>query len=92
MKYVENIVIGKPLVPWYDLCTDGTDSDIEDELNKLHVTNETIPAVILKDLGIVKSINEVRRNKPTLCDPVKGPDCFWLKWGKRKFWVVVGVV
>lgn len=91
MKYIENIIINEPLVPWSELCSDGTDSDIELEIQKLYITNQTVPAVILKDIGVVKSLNEVRRNKPELCKPLDHPDCFWLKWGKRRFWIVVGV-
>lgn len=92
MRDVINIVIGKPLVPWHELCCisnpSGTEKISEEEVTLF--INERIPAKILKDIGVVKSISEVRRNKPELCEPLTQLDCFWLKWGKKKFWVVVG--
>lgn len=98
-----NIVIGKPIVPWWELCCTQNPSidELEFERNHTLFTNERVLAKILKELGVVKSISEVRRNqpkpedlaklgKPDLCKPLTQPDCFWLKWGRNKFWVVVG--
>lgn len=89
---VVNIVIGKPLVSWQELCCsqNPTDNEIKTERDFTLFTDERVPAKILKEIGVVKSTNEVRRNKPKLCEPLTDPDCFWLKWGKNKFWVVVG--
>lgn len=93
---IVNIIIGKPLIPWWKLCCaakpDGTISgdEIMFERDFTLFTNERTPAKILKELGVVKSIGEVRRNKPELCNELTTPDCFWLKWGRNKFWVVVG--
>lgn len=91
-KGIINIVIGKPLVPWWELCCTRYPSidEIEFERDLTLFTNERTLAKILKELGVVKSIGEVRRNKPELCEPLTVPNCFWLKWGKNKFWVVVG--
>ena len=87
-----NIVIGKPLAPWWDLCCtlNFSTTEIISEKESTLFTNERIPAKILKDIGAVKSISEVKRNQPKLCEPLTQLDCFWLKWGKKKFWVVVG--
>lgn len=91
-KGIINIVIGKPLVEWWELCCGPNPSgdEIMFERDFTLFTNERIPAKILKELGVVKSISEVRRNKPELCEPLTTPNCFWLKWGKNKFWVIVG--
>lgn len=87
-----NIVIGKPLIPWWELyCTRFPSIDeIDFERNLTLFTDERTPAKILKGLGVVKSISEVRRNKPEFCESLTTPDCFWLKWGRNKFWVIVG--
>ena len=89
---VINIVIGEPLVPWWELCCtqSPTGDEIASERACTLFTNERNPAKILKDIGVVKSINEIRRNKPELCKDLVASDCFWLKWGRNKFWVVVG--
>lgn len=89
---IVNIVIGNPLVPWWELCCtqNPTDDELISEYHFTLFTNERMPAKILKELGVVKSISEVRRNKPEFCNELTAPDCFWLKWGKNRFWVVVG--
>lgn len=89
---VLNIIIGKPLVPWWELCCvqNPSGNEIMFEKDFTLFTNERTPAKILKELGVVKSISEVKRNKPELCEQLITPDCFWLKWGKNRFWIVVG--
>ena len=89
---VINIIIGKPLVPWWELCCaqNPSGNEIMFEKDFTLFTNERTPAKILKELGVVKSISEVKRNKPELCEQLITPDCFWLKWGKNRFWIVVG--
>ena len=89
MKYIENIIIGKPLVQWHELCcSDISESTLEQD--QTYFTDERNLAKILKDVEVVKSVSEVRRNKPELCNEFTELDCFWIKWGKRRFWVVVG--
>lgn len=93
MKYIENIVIGSPLVDFAHLCCSSfppSTEELADEIDKTHITLERNLAQVLKNLKVVKSINEVRRNRPELCKRFTEPDCFWLKWGKRRFWVIVG--
>lgn len=92
MKHIENIIIGVPLVSWTELITDGTKEDIKKEIEQTHLTSVRNIAYILKEIGIVSSVSEVRRNKPDLCKtiPDDETDCFWIKWGKRRFYVVVG--
>ena len=98
-RYIENIVIGYPLVEWWELtCSNKRDNlglpiptELTEETEKTYFTDERNIAKILKELGIVKSTSEVRRNKPELFKEFYDPDCFWIKWGKRKFYVIVGV-
>lgn len=89
-NYVENIVIGKPIVEeWMIFAHDVNDWNTV-EKDKTIWTDERNLAAILKSLDIVKSISEVRRNKPQLCVPLTSPDFIEVKWGKRKFFVLVG--
>lgn len=98
MKHFENIVIGTPLIEWWELCCsekrneNGTPllGELMEEADKTFFTKERNLAKILKEIGAVNSIGEVRRNKPELCKDFTEPDCFWLKWGKQRFWVIVG--
>lgn len=91
-KHFENIVIGIPLVPCGMLLSDGTTNDIIMEHDKTYFTSNRNIAQIFKELGIVSSISEVRRNKPELCTTYADDyrDCLWVKWGKRKFYVIIG--
>lgn len=90
MRYIENIVIGDPIYPLRELISNGTDVDYSQERDKTYFTNKRNLAAILKDIGVVQSISEVRRNKPEYCKNLTNFDCFWIKWGKRKFYVVAG--
>lgn len=98
MKHFENIVIGKPLCDWWELvCSEKRNEnglpllgELTTECEQTLFTEERNLAKILKEIGAVKSIGEVRRNKPELCEDFLTPDCFWLKWGKKRFWVIVG--
>lgn len=90
MKHIENIVIGKPLVkPSEIFALDETDWERTEKDKTLWTESRSI-ASIMKDLGIVKSIGEVRRNKPQLCVPQDKPDYKEIKWGKTKLFVLVG--
>lgn len=89
-KHIENIVIGKPLVEeWMIFATDIEDWKNNEE-DKTFWTDDRSIASILKALGVVKSIGEVRRNKPQFCVPLTKPDFIEIKWGKNKFFVLVG--
>ena len=91
MMYIENIVIGTPLVPAMTLLGVNTQDMIVEEQQTYFTSNRNI-AQILKSIGIVSSINEIRRNKPELCVTIENDvlDCRWIKWGKRKFYVIIG--
>ena len=88
--YIENVVVGKPIVEPAEIFA----RDLEDwqkiEKEKTMWTEERNLAVILKELGIVKSVSEVRRNKPQFCIKLEKLDFMEVKWGKHKLFVLVG--
>ena len=90
--YIENIVIGKPLVePSIMFAADKEDwNRVEKE--KTYYTEERFLPRILVDIGIYPSVNEIRRNKPELMvelnqlafiDNLKVSK-------KRRLWILVG--
>lgn len=87
---IQNIVVGSPLVEPWQLLAKDYDDWIEEERELTFFTNERNLPAILKEIGIVPSINEVRRNKPKLMVTLDKLDCFWVKWGKNKVYIVVG--
>ena len=66
MKYIENIVINTPLIPPEEIFASSHENWINNEQDKTFYTNEVFLPKIMVELGIVKSISEVRRNKPEL--------------------------
>lgn len=90
MKYIENVVIGKPLVDEsLFLSYDIEDWEIN-EKDKTYYTDERFLPKILVDLGIVKSTSEVRRNKKEFVRVLEPYDYLEIKWGKRKLFILVG--
>lgn len=85
-----NIVVGKPLVEPSDLLAVNKEDWENNEKRQTFFTNNRYLPSILKEAGIVPSTNEVRRNRPELMITLDKMDCFWLKWGKHRVYVVVG--
>ena len=90
MKYIENIVIKSPIVPPEDIFGSSYEDWINMEQDKTYYTEETFLPRIMVELGIVKSVNEVRRNKPELVKELNNYDYQEIKWGKRKLFILVG--
>lgn len=88
--YIENIVIGKPIASEASMFALNEEDWEQVEKEKTYWTEERNLAVILKELGIVKSASEVRRNKPQLYVKLDKLDYMEIKWGKRKLFVLVG--
>ncbi len=88
--YVENIVVGKPIVEPAEIFAKDMEDWEQVEKEKTIWTDERNLAVILKELGIVKSVSEVRRNKPQFCIKLDNLDYMEIKWGKRRLFVLVG--
>ena len=90
--YIENIVIGKPIVEPSTMFSIDEDDWVRLEKDKTYYTNERFLPRILVDIGIYPSINEIRRNKPELMinlthlafiDNLKVSK-------KRRLWILVG--
>lgn len=92
MKYIENIVIGNPIVDPKDVFA-ISDEDWEFlEKEKTYYTNERFLPRILVDLGIYPSTSEIRRNKPELVKSLDNLDFIdgLTAKKKRKLWILVG--
>ena len=90
--YIENIVIGKPLVdPSTMFATDETDWFFNEE-GKTYFTNERFLPRILVDIGVYPSVSEIRRNRPDLVRALNELDFIEkLKVGKKRWvWILVG--
>lgn len=85
-----NVVIGKPLVgPKTLLALDDLDWKNNEQPQTLFTETRYLPAV-MKEAGVVQSTSEVRKNRPDLNISLENPDCLWVKWGKKRLYVIVG--
>ncbi len=85
-----NVVIGKPLVnPKTLLALDDLDWKNNEQQQTLFTETRYLPAV-MKEAGVVQSTSEVRKNRPDLNISLENPDCLWVKWGKKRLYVIVG--
>lgn len=87
-----NVVVGIPLTEPQELIALNNEDWKNNEKNLTYFTKERFLPKIMKEIGLVSATSEVRRNKPELMITLDKPDCFWLKWGKKKIWFVVGAV
>ena len=90
MVYIENIVIGTPIASEEAMFALDKNDWENVEKEKTYWTDERNLAVILKEIGVVASISEVRRNKPQYVISLDKPNFIEVKWGKRKLFVLVG--
>lgn len=85
-----NVVIGKPLVdPKTLLALDDLDWNNNEQPQTLFTETRYLPA-IMKEAGIVQSTSEVRKNRSDLNVVLENPDCIWVKWGKKRLYIIVG--
>lgn len=85
-----NVVIGKPLVdPKTLLALDDLDWKNNEQMQTLFTETRYLPTV-MKEAGVVQSTSEVRKNRPDLNISLENPDCLWVKWGKKRLYVIVG--
>ena len=85
-----NVVIGKPLVdPKTLLALDDFNWKNNEQPQTLFTETRYLPAV-MKESGVVQSTSEVRKNRPDLNISLENPDCLWVKWGKKRLYVIVG--
>lgn len=90
--YVENIVIGKPIVDLVSIFAKDENDWNSVEKDKTYFTDERFLPRILVNIGIYPSVNEIRRNKPELMvtlDKLDFIDCLKVS-KKRKVWILVG--
>ena len=79
----QNVVIGKPLVDPKELLGEFNERDT------LFTEERWLPAVLV-EAGVAPSRSEVQRNKPELCRSLDELDCIWVKWGKKRLFIIVG--
>ena len=92
MKYIENIVIGTPIVSPESMFASSDDDWNAIEKEKTYYTDERFLPRILVDLDIYPSVSEIRRNKPQFVKTLDNLDFIdGLKAKKkRKLWILVG--
>ena len=90
--YIENIVIGKPIVEPSAMFAADEDDWERAEKEKTYYTEERFLQRILVDIGIYPSISEIRRNKSELMISLDKLDFIDnLKASKkRRLWILVG--
>lgn len=88
--YIENIVIGNPLIEPYKLLSNSKDEYDALVSEKTFYTIERFLPRILVECGIVKSVSEVKRNRPDLFVELNNIDCIDIKIGKRKLYIIIG--
>lgn len=90
--YIENIVIGKPIVTPQEMFALNENDWLRIEQEKTYYTSERFLPRILVELGIYPSISEIRRNKPNLMVSLDNVDFIDnLKVSKkRRLWILVG--
>lgn len=85
-----NVVVGKPLVsPEILLALNKEDWEQNEKKVTLFTETRYLPA-IMKEAGIVSSINEVRRNNQKYNVSLDKLDCMMVKWGKKFLYIVIG--
>lgn len=87
---IENVVIGKPLVPPEQMFASSKEDWEQVERPKTAFTTSRYLPAIMKEVGLVKSISEVRRNRPELNVCLRDYDFLRIKWGKKFLFVLVG--
>ena len=80
-----NIVINSTLLSPEYMFASSHEDWINVEQDKTYYTEETFLPKIMVDIGIVKSINEVRRNKPNLLINLDKYDYIEIKWGRGNY-------
>lgn len=87
---IENVVIGKPLVHPSEIFAYDKDDWENIEKEKTLFTEERSLARIMVQIGMAPSMSEIRRNRPKLMMTLDTPDYFFVKWGKKWLFVLVG--
>lgn len=90
VELFHNIVIGEPLCdPATLISANRDDWESGDKSDTLFTTDRYLPSV-LKEAGVVPSTSEVKRNRPDLCRTLNQIETFFVNWGKKRIYVIVG--
>lgn len=86
----ENVIIGKSIIePWKLLAINQEDWENTEKEKTLFTDKRFLPH-IMKDIGMVNSISEIKRNQPNLFIQLDTLDFLIVKWGKKKAFIIVG--
>lgn len=90
--YIENIVIGNPIVDPKEMFAANQEDWDKNEKEKTYLTYERYLPKILVELGLYQSVSQVRKNKPDLMITFDKPDfVFKLKVKKKHWlWILIG--
>lgn len=87
---IDNIVVGNILVDPQLLFAKDIDDWNKNVKQLTHFTNERFLPKILLEIEVVKSLSEVRRNKPEFMIDLSDIDFITIKWGKRILNIAIG--
>lgn len=87
---IENVVVGKPLVDPKHFFSANDEEWNKIIKNKVYYTDERFLPKLMIECGVVKSVSEVRRNKPQLVYTLDNTDFITVKWGKKFLWLLIG--
>lgn len=91
-KHIENVVIGHTECDLSELFALNKQDWELNEYEKTVFTKEKYLPKIMVQIGLVKNIGEIKRNKPQYDIVLDKQDFIEVKWGKRKLWICVGIV
>lgn len=87
---IQNVIIDELLIAPADLfAKDEEDWILNEKPNTLFTTERFLPNILV-EVGIAKSKNEVRKNRPDLVRTLDSIDFEKIKWGKKYLFIAVG--
>ena len=89
-EYIENVVVGNPPIKPETIFSNNSTDWETNEKHKTVYTNERFLPRIMKEVGIVNSVSEIKRNRPDLCVVLGKNSFFKIKWGKKFLFILVG--
>ena len=87
---MDNVIIGQLSVKPHHLFSLDEDDWNRNEKDKTLFTDEKFIPRIMVQAGIVKSVSEVRRNRPDLVREIEENSFEIIKWGKKFLFVARG--
>ena len=87
---IQNVTIDELLISPESLFAKDKEDWENNEKDKTLFTNERFLPNILVEIGIAKSKNEIRKNRPDLVRTLDKIDFEVIKWGKKFIFIAVG--